>query len=113
MRYFKFLVLIIIIVGVVGCKSTKPRETVTIIGEVNRPGIYFIKKPTPFMILLLGARGYTENADATKVIIERNSKSIILDLSIPVSKPPPHLAETFTVYPFDVITVSKKEVIKK
>lgn len=113
MRYLKFLLLITIIVCVVGCKSTKPRETVTIVGEVNRPGVYFIKKPTPFMILLLGARGYTENADATKVIIERKSKSIILDLSIPANKPAPHLAETFTIYPFDVITVSKKAIIKK
>lgn len=109
MRYLKTLILVTILMGIAGCQSAKPRDTVTIIGEVNRPGVYFIKKPTPFMILLFGARGYTENADSTKIIIERKSKSVILDLSIPANKPAPHLAETFMIYPFDKITVSKKK----
>ena len=93
-----------------GCAHKQAeKQYVTIMGEVNRPGDYFIKKRVPYILVLLEARGYTEFADSTQVIVERNSKSVILDLSIPKSKQPPHLAETFMIYPYDIITVPKKK----
>ena len=82
---------------------------ITFQGEVNRPGDYKIKKKIPYILALLAARGYTDQADATHVIVERNNKSVILDLSISEQKEAPHLAEKFILHPYDIVTVPKRK----
>lgn len=108
-RFGLFLISICLILGFCSCSSTKNRQYVTFQGEVNRPGDYFINNKIPYILVLLEARGYTDQADSSKVIVERKGKSVILDLSIPVNREAPHLAEKFIIYPFDKITVPKKK----
>jgi protein involved in polysaccharide export with SLBB domain len=104
------LIAIALLMLLSGCAHKEDeRKYITIMGAVNRPGDYFVNSKVPYILILLEARGYTEFADSTQVIVERNSKSVILDLSIPESQQPPHLAEKFMVYPYDVITVPKKK----
>ena len=90
-----------------------PENTLLYKGEVNRPGDYFINNNIPYILVLLEARGYTDNADASKVIVERKNKSVILDLSIPVTKRAPHLAEKFILHPYDIVTVPSKSRTQK
>lgn len=87
----------------------RERESIVIQGEVNRPGIYYIDKKLAYIVVVLGARGYTANADPSKVIIERDSKSFVLDMSTPKDKPGPFLAEQFRIQDGDIITVPKKK----
>lgn len=97
-----------------GCAHREPeRKYITIMGAVNRPGVYFIKHKVPYILILMQARGYTDFADPTRVIVERNSKSVILDLNISKSTPSPHLAEKFMIYPYDVIVVPVKRKQRK
>ena len=115
MRRFGLLFISICIVLCLSACSTgnTPRKYVTIQGEVNRPGDYFINNNIPYILVLLEARGYTDNADASKVIVERKNKSVILDLSIPVTKRAPHLAEKFILHPYDIVTVPSKSRTQK
>jgi protein involved in polysaccharide export with SLBB domain len=94
-----------------GCSllSEPAPKMILLQGEVNRPGEYIVKKPIKFILLLFKAYGYTENADPKNAVIERNGKSFIINLGIPANEPPPHLAETFTVYPGDIITIPAKK----
>jgi protein involved in polysaccharide export with SLBB domain len=100
---------------ITGCSIfSKPVSKMIIIqGEVNRPGEYIVKKPIKFILLLFKAYGYTENAAPKNAVVERNGKSSIINLSIPANEPPPHLAETFTVYPGDIITIPRIKTLKK
>ncbi len=107
--YFECLFLLVFLLG--GCVSgSMEREYVTIQGAVSRPGRYFVNKHVPYIILLFEARGYAPDADSENVIVERQGKSVILDLSIPENRPPPHLAEQFRVHPYDLITVPSKKI---
>lgn len=103
------IIAVSIILCLTACRSGKEaRKHVIFQGEVNRPGEYLINNNIPYILVLLEARGYTPNADATQVILERNGKSVILDLSIPADKMAPHLAEKFILHPYDRITVPSK-----
>lgn len=93
-----------------GCGHlSEDKEAITIQGEVRRPGVYFIKNKLAYIVVVMGARGYTPNADNSKVIIDRGSKSFMLDMSTPKEKPGPFLAEQFKIQGGDVITVPKKQ----
>ena len=112
MRMLRPLFLLTAIISVFlssGCGHFgKERESIIVQGEVNRPGVYYIEKKLAFIVVVLGARGYTSQADPTKVIIERDSKSFVLDMSTPKDKPGPFLAVQFKIQDGDVITVPKK-----
>ena len=109
LRSFIFLTGISLILCLSSCRHTPPpKKTIFIQGEVRRPGKYFIDKKLAYLVVIMGARGYTRNADPTKVIIDRKSKSFILDLSTSKDKPGPHLAETFLIQDGDRITIPKK-----
>ena len=105
---YKLILLILLVYCLCGCQSAPERDYVTVIGSVNRPGRYFVKGRVPYIILLFEAHGYTPDADPSNTIVERQGRSVMLDLSIPENRPPPHLAEQFMVHPFDVITVPSK-----
>ena len=106
----KLLIIILTAAFISSCTTTENNQKyVILLGAVNRPGTYLITKKVPFILLLLQARGYAENADPTKVVIERDSKSAVLDLSIYKNKPAPHLAETFLIHPYDRIFVPEKK----
>jgi protein involved in polysaccharide export with SLBB domain len=90
--------------------NSKPK-IITILGAVNRPGDYIVNKPVKFILLLFKAYGYREDADPVHAVVKRDKKSFFINLDIPANKPPPHLAETFTVYPGDVIMIPKKNKI--
>lgn len=114
MRSVLFFITVSLMLCVTSCSTGRGSSQVIIMqGEVNRPGEYQLtgeyktKKEIPYILVLLGARGYTDNADASKVIVERNGKSVILDLSIPVTKEAPHLAEKFILHANDIVTVPK------
>jgi protein involved in polysaccharide export with SLBB domain len=93
-----------------GCGHLTPKkQKIRIQGEVRRPGVYLIQDNIVYIVAIMGARGYTFDADPSKVIIDRKSKSVILDMSTPKGKPGVHLAEKFLVRGGDVITIPKKK----
>ena len=116
-KYGIFIIICALIASlfISGCSifSQPAPKMILLQGEVNRPGEYIIKKPIKFILLLFKAYGYNENADPKNAIVERNGKSFIINLGIPANEPPPHLAETFTVYPGDIITIPTKKNTKK
>lgn len=93
-----------------GCSifQGKPK-IITIQGAINRPGDYIVNKPVKFILLLFKAYGYNGNADPKHAVVNRNNKSFYINLDIPANEPPPHLAETFTVYPGDTIFIPFKQ----
>ena len=105
--FFTGLSLIFCLSGCAHVPSEK--QSIWVQGEVRRPGKYYIDKKLAYIVVIMGARGYTMNADPTKVIIDRKSKSFMLDLSTSKKRPGPHLAETFLIQPGDRITVPKKK----
>lgn len=113
-RTILFAISFTLIFCLTACSTGKEaRKHITIQGEVNRPGVYLINNNIPYILILLNAHGYTDNADSNNVIIERNGKSAILDLSIPVDRQAPHLAEKFILHPNDTVTVPRKKSIPK
>ena len=91
--------------------NSKPKM-ITILGAVNRPGDYIVNKPVKFILLLFKAYGYRSDADPIHAVVKRDKRSFFINLDIPANKPPPHLAETFTVYPGDVIMIPQKNNVK-
>ena len=107
-----FLVMLLSILTSCSIFSSKP-QIITIQGAVNRPGDYIVNKPVKFILLLFKAYGYAGNADPKNAVVKRDNKSFYINLDIPANEPPPHLAETFTVYPGDTIFIPFKGNQKK
>jgi len=104
-----FAIFTVIFLSGCGMFTNDKPKMILIQGAVNRPGEYMVKKPVKYILLLFKAYGYREDANPKNTIVERNGKSFIINLGIPVNEPPPHLAEKFTVYPGDIITIPRKK----